>query len=127
MILVDTSVWVDHLRSRVAQLEGLLASGDVLMHPMIVGELACGAMSDRDRQLRLWRCLPMLTEQPHRRVLNIIESKRFMGRGIGFIDAHLLCAALDRKCASLWTRDKRLHRIAEEVGVAFSENVRGDG
>ena len=126
MILVDTSVWVDHLRNRVAQLEGLLASGEVLMHPMIVGQLACGAMSNRDRQLRLWRCLPVLTEQPHRRVLEVIESKQLMGRGIGFIDAHLLCAALDRKCASLWTRDKRLRLIAEEAGIAFMENIPGN-
>ena len=126
MILVDTSVWIGHLRSRISELEGLLDDCHVLTHPMIVGELACGGLADRGEWLRALQRLPMLAEASHRKVLEVIESKRLWGRGIGFIDAHLLCAVLDCEHASLWTLDKRLHRVAEELGVVFSEEIWGN-
>lgn len=120
MILVDTSVWIDRLRASNAGLVELLTAGKALAHPMVVGELACGALSDRLERLRAWRALPALAERPHEEVLEAIESRRLMSRGVGFIDVHLLCAVLHREGASLWTLDKRLHRLAEELGVAFS-------
>lgn len=124
MILVDTSVWIDHLRASNAGLVELLTADKALTHPMIVGELACGALSERHERLRAWRALPTLAERPHEEVLEAIESRRLMSRGVGFIDVHLLCAVLHREGASLWTLDKRLRRLAEELGVAFSGGSR---
>ena len=127
MTLVDTSVWIQHLRCRKPELGLLLVGGHVLMHPMIVGELACGKLLGRDKLLRYWQDLPMLPKRPHRDVLEVIESKQLMGSGIGFIDAHLLCVVLYRERTSLWTRDKSLHRTAKNLGVAFSEDIQANG
>ena len=121
MILADTSVWVDHLRNPVLRLAGFVEAGEILMHPMIIGELACGNLADRGKRLRDWRRFPMILEAPNRDVLSTIESRQLMGRGIGFIDAHLLCAVLNSEDTLLWTRDNSLHRVAGDIGVAFSE------
>ena len=122
MILADTSVWVDHLRNPVLRLAGLVDAGEILMHPMIIGELACGNLADRGRRLRDWQRFPMILEAANRDVLSTIESRQLMGRGIGFIDAHLLCAVLNSENTLLWTRDNPLHRVAGDLGIAFSED-----
>ena len=121
MILADTSVWIDHLRRPVPGLAELVGADDLLMHSMVLGELACGNLSNRERRLDDWRRFPMIPEAEHGEVLSTIESRRLMGRGIGFIDAHLLCAVLNHGNALLWTRDGSLHRVAADLGAAFSE------
>ena len=123
MILADTSIWIDHLRNPVPRLAELVGASEILMHSMVLGELACGNLSNRERRLGDWRRFPMIPEAENEKVLSIIESRRLMGRGIGFIDAHLLCAVLNRRNALLWTRDGSLHRVAADLGVAFSENT----
>ena len=123
MILADTSIWIDHLRSPMSRLVDLVTAGEVLMHSMIIGELACGNLSNRHTRLSAWRRFPMISEASHQEVLTIIESRQLMGRGIGFVDAHLLCAVLNREDALLWTRDGSLRRVAGEFGVEFSEGV----
>lgn len=121
MILVDTSVWVAHLRGGVPALIERLNAGDVLMHPMVIGELACGTIPERQRWLNEWLALPQIKERTHREALGLIESRRLMETGIGFIDAHLLCAAVLHGEARLWTRDTRLRQASEACGVAFPE------
>ena len=124
MIPVDTSVWIDHLRmSDLALLENL-RSGQVLMHTMVVGEVACGNLPRRAETLRSMRSLPRIKELSHELVLSRIESRNLKGRGIGFIDAHLICSVLEHGETLLWTRDRRLQRVAEDLRVAFSENRR---
>ena len=123
MILVDTSVWIDHLRSAESELINLLGADRVLIHSMIIGELACGSLKNRTQRLSDWKALPGITEVSHASVLSAIESKNLMGRGIGFVDAHLLCAVLNHNSTLLWTRDRSLKRIAEECGVIFPETI----
>ena len=122
MILVDTSVWIDHLQTSELDLLENLRSGQVLMHPMVVGELACGNLPMRADTLRRMKSLPQINELSHEMVLSHIESRNLKGRGIGFIDAHLICSVLDRGETLLWTRDKRLKRVAQDLRVAFSDS-----
>ena len=118
MILVDTSVWVDHLRSGDAHLGSLLERGEVWTHPWVIGELACGNLSARRQILDLLRGLPSAKVARDEEVLVMIERQQLMGRGIGYVDAHLLAAARLSSCA-LWSRDRRLAAIAAEQGIAF--------
>ena len=124
MILADTSVWVDHMRNPNLEFAENLSSKNVLMHTMVMGELACGNIRDRAQQLLDWVDMPTAARVTDEEVLAQIESGRLMGRGIGFIDAHLLCSVLEYDDVLLWTRDRRLKKIAEEFGVAFSEESR---
>lgn len=120
MILVDTSVWVDHLRSGDPRLAALLERGEVLMHPWVVGELACGHLRARRQVLALLEGLPVATLATHNEVLVLIEGHPLAGRGIGYLDAHLLAAA--RLSGSwLWTLDRRLASLAAELGVAWDQ------
>ena len=119
MILVDTSVWIDHLRSADENLEHALLESEVLMHPFILGELACGNLRNRDEILGLLRELPSAREATDDEALALIDRRRLMGRGVGSIDVHLLAAAALTPSARLWTRDRRLAQIASELGVAF--------
>lgn len=121
MILVDTSVWVDHLRKTESKLSEHLDTGDVLMHPMIIGEIACGNLPSRTETLKNLNALPRIDAQDDQKVLSLIDSQLLMGRGIGYIDAHLICSVLNRQGTSLWTRDRRLKQVAEELGVAYPE------
>ncbi len=121
MNLVDTSVWVDHLRSPVAELQSQLRTGQVLTHPMIIGELACGMIRRRSEFLSFLAALPMIGQLDHERVIQEIGTNGLMGRGIGLIDAHLLMSVIAQTGAALWTRDQQLKRIAEEMGIAFAE------
>ncbi len=122
MILADTSVWVDHLRAGNVRLAALLEEGRVLCHSMVIGELACGRLARRAEILRWLRELPSAREASHGEVLRLIEQRRLMGRGIGYVDAHLLAASLLSAPARLWTHDRRLGRVAGEldVGVAMA-------
>lgn len=117
MILVDTSVWVDHLRIGDVRLAELLEDNAVVMHPFIVGEIACGSLADRALTLDLLQHLPMAAVAESAEVLGYIERHRLHGIGIGYVDVHLLAsAALDG--TKLWTRDKRLLAVARELGSA---------
>jgi hypothetical protein len=110
MILVDTSVWIDHFRRGNAQLRELLEAGEAAMHPMVLGELACGNLPARAETLRLLSHLPLIPQAPDSLVMQSIGARRLFGKGIGWIDAHLLTAALLSSVA-LWTLDQRLAKL----------------
>ena len=121
MILVDTSVWVDHLRSGVPLLANLLQEGEVLIHPWVIGEMACGNLRNRQQVLDLLLGLPTALVASDSEVLLLIERGNLMGRGIGYVDAHLLAAAKLSRCG-LWTQDRRLAVVAQEQGLALAED-----
>ena len=121
MILVDTSVWVDHLRSGVPLLANLLQEGEVLIHPWVIGEIACGNLRNRQQVLDLLLGLPTALVASDSEVLLLIERGNLMGRGIGYVDAHLLAAAKLSRCG-LWTQDRRLAVLAQEQGLAGPED-----
>ena len=118
MILVDTSVWIDHLRSASAILSELLGDGEVLGHPFVLGELALGNLERRAEILRMLRRLPQADSASHREVLQFVDREALFGRGIGYVDAHLLAAARLSAGARLWTRDQRLQAVSAELGLA---------
>jgi predicted nucleic acid-binding protein len=115
MILVDTSVWIDHLRTGDERLAELLDASRVFVHPFVIGELACGNLRNREEVLRLLNDLPQVPVASHEEVLHFIESNRLMGKGIGYMDAHLLASATLADAAMIWTRDKRLQKIARKL------------
>ncbi|MGB3634222.1 MAG: type II toxin-antitoxin system VapC family toxin [Rubrobacteraceae bacterium] len=121
MILVDTSVWIDHLRSGEPLLAELLEGVEVIMHPYVLGELACGNLKNRRETLSLLGNLPMSPTATEHEVLEFIEYRTLMGRGIGYIDVHLLASTILNGAARLWTRDKRLAQVAAELELAFDE------
>ncbi len=118
-ILVDTSVWVDHLRNKDEPLIHLLKQNQVLMHPMISGELACGYLHHRVHILELLNDLPQVSEATHGEALYCLEKHKLMGKGIGFIDLHLLAATLLAKNALLWTRDRRLRELSLGLNLCW--------
>jgi len=120
MILLDTSVWVDHLRRGDSLVVQILESGQAAAHAFVIGELACGNLKSRVRVIDLLQALPQLAMAMDDEVLYFIERHKLMGRGIGYVDAHLLAAA-SISGSLLWTRDKRLREIATELGVAYLE------
>ena len=121
MILVDTSVWVDHLRSGDAQLVALLEHGGVAMHPFVVGEIACGSLTHRVAILELLRELPAASVAESEEVLGFIERHALHGKGIGYVDVHLLASVALTPGARLWTRDKRLQAAAEDLACAYQD------
>lgn len=120
MILVDTSVWVEHLRRGLPRLATHLQEGEALIHPWVIGELACGNLRNRSQVLELLQGLPAATVASDAEVLMLIERDQLMGRGIGYVDAHLLASARLSHCR-LWTQDRRLAVVAEEQGLAMPE------
>lgn len=118
MILVDTSVWIDHLRTGDKSLSKLLDAGSVLSHPFVTGELALGNLRQRAAILDALSDLPQAEVATDGEVRNFIDVHALFGRGIGYVDAHLLAAVRLTAGASLWTRDKRLHRVAERLKLA---------
>jgi hypothetical protein len=119
VILVDTSVWVDHLRRGDTQLAALLESAAVLMHPFVIGEIACGSLADRATVIELLQDLPAALVADVGEVLAFVERQRLYGKGIGYVDVHLLASAALSGGALLWTRDKRLRAAAQGLGVEF--------
>jgi predicted nucleic acid-binding protein len=118
VILVDTSVWVEHLRSTSAILSALLDNCRILGHPFVLGELALGNLRQRDDILRVLRRLPQATSASHLEVLRLIDREALYGRGIGYVDAHLLAAARLTAGSKLWTRTRRLQAVAGQLGLA---------
>jgi predicted nucleic acid-binding protein len=118
MILVDTSVWVFHLRETHAGLADLLDNGKVACHPFIVGELACGNLKNRATILSLLEALPMAFLAEHEEVPAFIENHDLMGKGLGYVDVHLLASAV-LTGLPLWTRDKNLGKAAEGLHCEY--------
>jgi hypothetical protein len=117
MVLVDTSLWVAHLRQRNKGLAALLNEGRVLCHPVIVGELACGNLRNRSEILVHLQALPQAVAAEHGEVLQCIDTYGLMGKGLGYVDVHLLASALLTR-VSLWTLDKKLHEVAAALRLA---------
>ena len=115
-MLVDTSVWIDHFRKGSSRLAGLLGGGEVECHPFVVGELACGRLERRGVILDLFSDLPRVPVASHREALTFVELHELSGRGLGWIDVHLLASAR-LGGTSLWTLDRRLASAARELGV----------
>lgn len=121
MVLVDTSVWVSHLRQGHPGLAALLNDGDVACHPCIVGELACGNLKNRAVILSLLEALPMETALDHEEVLSFIENHRLMGKGLGYVDVHLLASAVLSRLP-LWTLDRQLQQVADVLHVRYPDD-----
>lgn len=117
MTLADSSVWVDHLRRGNSRLGQLLLDGEVLSHPFVVGELACGFLTRRTEILSLLATLPQVAVADHAEVLRLVDNQRLYGQGLGWIDMHLLASAV-LSHAPIWTLDKTLARSALAMGVS---------
>ena len=120
MVLVDTSVWIDHLRKTTPRLVGLLDNGEVVIHPFVIGELACGNLANRKELLSLLHSLPAVERVEDDEILFFIEQHSPAGRGLGLIDVHLLASSKVSE-HPLWTKDKRLAATAEEIGLGFGQ------
>ena len=118
MVLVDTSVWVSHLREGSERLAKLLNDGDIMSHPFVVGELACGNLKNRDEILALLESLPSVPIAEHDEILTFIKNKKLMGKGLGYIDIHLLASALLAN-VPVWTLDKQLKEMARRLNVNY--------
>jgi predicted nucleic acid-binding protein len=118
MVLVDTSVWVAHLRRGHIGLEALLSEGHVVCHPFVVGELACGNLKNRSEILSLLQALPLATPAEHEEVMQFIENYSLMGKGLGYIDMHLLASAILSR-VPLWTLDRKLKQVSSKLGLAY--------
>lgn len=123
MILVDTSVWVDHLRRADPFLADALAAGLVLAHPFVIGELACGVLPGRAEVLSLLHELPFAAVASPAEALGFIDRHALAGRGVGYVDVHLLASAKITRSAVLWTKDRRLAAIADELGVGHAPRL----
>lgn len=120
MILVDTCVWIDHLRTADEGLVRLLTSGRACAHPMVIGELALGRLRDRDNILRLVSGLPQVPPATDSDVLALVDGRDLFGRGLGWVDAHLLASALLKPGTRLWTRDRALAQAAKSLRCSWS-------
>ena len=118
MVLVDTSVWISHFRRGSSQLQDLLKEGKVVCHPFIFGELACGNLNNRQEILALLDALPKTVQAEHEEVLYFIEQHQLMGKGLGYIDTHLL-ASTQLSGIYLWTLDNNLKDAADELNLSF--------
>jgi predicted nucleic acid-binding protein len=116
MILADTSVWIQFFRAGDEELRTQLEEGRVAMHDFVLGELACGNMRDRSRTIAHLRLLPRIEAATTDETLSLIVNRRLHGRGLGWIDAHLLAAALLARVA-LYTRDRTLGKAAHELAI----------
>jgi predicted nucleic acid-binding protein len=118
MVLVDTSIWVSHLRDGNARLEWLLKNGQVMCHWFIIGEIACGNIKNRAEILSLLRSLPAAIQASHEEVLFFIEDNKLMGRGLGYVDMHLSASA-KLTGVPLWTLDRSLDDINKILGISY--------
>ena len=117
MVLVDTSVWIDHFRRKNGRLGSLLAIEEVAIHPFVLGEIACGQLTNRKEIIALLHALPHASEVGYDEILMFLERHALLGRGVGLIDVHLLGSCHLDGC-TLWTKDKRLDAVANEMGIA---------
>jgi len=120
MILVDTSVWIDHLRRPDARLGAALESGDVVMHRFVIGELACCNLRKGRELFSLWTNLPSAPGATDREALAFIERHKLMGVGLGYVDVHLLASAALAGDARLWTKDRQLATVAARLNLAHT-------
>ena len=120
MILADTSIWVNHLRSKDLVLSSLLRDEEVLVHPFIIGEIALGYLDPRDHTLSQFEDMPFASLATNADVLSLIEREKLFGTGIGYVDANLLASVRLTPGSLLWTRDKRLNEVSNRLGVAAS-------
>ena len=118
MVLVDTSVWISHLRDSNSYFKELLNKGIVLCHPFIIGELACGNIINRNEILSLLKSLPMASIVEHDEVLKFIEDRKLARKGLGYVDVHLLASAI-LSDSPIWSLDKKLNKIALELNIDF--------
>ena len=118
MVLVDTSVWVSHLRHENEDLQQLLLDGEVVCHPFIVDELACGNLKNRHEILTYLQSLPMTILAEDEEVLKFIEANQLMGKGLGYIDVHLIASAVLTNVL-LWTLDKTLDKFTDKIGINY--------
>ena len=123
MVLVDTSVWVSHFRESDNGLVDLLNNAEVACHPFIIGELTCGNLKNRTTVISLLEALPMAVLVEHEEVLAFIESHDLMGKGLGYVDVHLLASAV-LTSVSLWTLDKKLEKAAEGLYCKYQQKTR---
>ena len=119
-VLIDTSIWIDHLRKSDKRLVSLLETQTISIHPFVLGELACGNIHNRKEIIALLHALPFITKVDDDELLFFIERYALMGRGIGLVDIHLLAACYLNSCL-LWTKDRRLRDIAVEMGIEFTQ------
>ncbi|RWX75983.1 type II toxin-antitoxin system VapC family toxin [Neorhizobium lilium] len=119
MILLDTSIWIDHLRKREEHVEFLLKRKQILVHPFVIGEIALGPMQRYDLVLRSLSELPQVVTASDSEVLAMIREHSLMGSGIGYVDAHLLASASLLESTRLYTRDKRLVRVAVALALSY--------
>ena len=122
MLLADTSVWVDHLRRPSASLAAALEDDVVLMHPFVVGELACGNLRNRRELLSLLARLSFAPSASHSEAMTFVDRHKLMGSGLGWVDVHLLAATALAGTARLWTKDRRLAAAAARLGLAHTES-----
>jgi predicted nucleic acid-binding protein len=122
LILADTSIWMDHLRSEDREMRRHLQQGNIVTHPFVIAELALGSLRERTKTLALLDLLPQL-RMPHlSEVRLMIEARRLYGVGIGLIDAHLIASIFVNSPTLLWTRDKPLRKVAEDLGIHANMN-----
>jgi predicted nucleic acid-binding protein len=118
MILADTSIWVDHIRSENSEILMLTQADQLVTHPYVIGELAMGNIQNRSTLIADMNDLVTLLPVRHAEVMSFIETRQLYGTGLQYVDVHLLASALATTDCVLWTRDKRLHAVAERLGVA---------
>lgn len=121
MILADTSVWIDHFRAKNPALSTILNANQALVHPLIIGELACGQVPNRRITLANLSKLPAAVVVSDQEALAFIERRNLAGKGIGYVDVHLLASAIVTPGALLWSNDRRLSSLAVALGVAYPE------
>ncbi len=117
MILADTSVWIDHLRSDDEEMRELLDRGQIVVHPFVIAELALGSLKERRKTLALLDLLPTVRVARLSEIRSMIEARRLYNAGIGLTDAHLIASVFINPPTLLWTRDKQLRKVAEGLGI----------
>lgn len=123
MILVDTSIWVDHLSLTDPNLAAQLDAGDVLMHPFVLGEIALGHLPRRQQILTQLGKLPKCAVARDPEALTFIHDHKLVAKGVGYVDVHLLLATRLTPESRFWTRDKRLLSVAKSLGIAFEPRL----
>jgi predicted nucleic acid-binding protein len=122
VVLVDTSVWINHLHRSNHSLVDALDRSLVAQHPMVIGELALGSLSKREAFLQLLADLPPMPVATHEEVLHFVNQNHLYGQGLSLVDAHLLASVTLSSSARIWTEDKRLSTAADQLGIAYRQD-----